>query len=274
VLVAALATAWATVSYLSDPERVRETVRRDLAAGRPVTLLRDTGPPVASTWAHGAATAKAAAEPGEPFFISTYETALVELWPQAPAAYRLRAEVRHDHNAEFGQVGIYFGYRPPGAALPWPSGFVVTFSDRGRSARQFPGPDGQTGSRVQLSFQYFPPGPGRQPSPGVHLLSSGVWYEPPPPGGTTPWRTLEVQVTPAGIAVSWPNERGEREEVACVGADRFDQVLGLDAAFFTPELTGYSFHQAYQGGLGLYVRNSSASFRRVVLEPVPEDPSR
>jgi hypothetical protein len=139
VVLAGCVAAWGVAGYFSNPERTRERLRSEIAAGRSVTLLRDTGPPVYYRWCEGAAGAKASAGPERPFFISTHDTALLELSQASPAAFRFQADVRHDQNAGDGQVGIYFARRRPDPAPPWKE-FKGIVPDLQPRALMAPGP--------------------------------------------------------------------------------------------------------------------------------------
>jgi hypothetical protein len=144
---------------------------------------------------------------------------------------------------------------------------VVSFADRGRDAKRFRGPGGRAGSRVQVYFYYFRPRPNLPPLGRSQVVSSGLFFVPPPHvPGPGPWRTLEVRVSPSAIEVFWTNDRGETERVALLPRGRLDVSASL-LKRVEPELAGYAFNPSERGAVGLYVRNSAASFRNVVLAP-------
>jgi hypothetical protein len=270
VVIASAVTLWAVLGYLADPERVRERARRDHARGLPVTLVRDTGPPIGYAWAEGEALTKAFSEQDEPFLVSTRSTALIELWRQPLRAYRFRAQIRHEENTSAGEVGLYVEYRRPDSLIPWPCCYVVRFADRGSNATAFRGPDGRAGSKVRVGFHYFRPVPAPQPREGTITFSDDLFFVPPPlspaPG---PWRTIEVGVSADGIEAFWTNDEGEVKRVARLtrGGELDSLPYLLKPKVNAPAMGGYAFNPSERAAVGLYVRNSAASFRNVVLAP-------
>jgi hypothetical protein len=275
-LLAAAGFVWlvaaSLTSYLTDPERVRERVRRDLTAGRPVTFVCDNGPPICYELAGWPTDTKTSTEPDRPFAVSTHSTALVQLWPEAPPAFRLRADIRHDHNSGDGFVGIYFDYRPLGSETTWPSCYIVRFTDRGPNAFRSRGPEGQPGSRVGITFHFFQPRPGQDPIEGYHIVNDGLFFVPPavPPNPGT-WRTIEVRVTPKLIEADWTNELGQAVRIARVEQRQFDQFAKM-LPTIEPRMKEHSFNPGDGAAVGLYVRDSAAAFRNVVMEPLASTP--
>jgi serine/threonine-protein kinase len=267
--LAAVAALWGGVSYLSDPQRVREAIERDLAAGRPVTLVRGTGPPIVYTMALGKENGKISTEAGKPLYVSTHEIALVELWPKPPLAFLFRADIRNDQNSGDGRAGLYFDYRPAGPAAPFPCCYVVQYTDRGPNATRIRRLDGQKGTDVRLTFSYFELHPALGLQEGGQTVSGGFFFVPPPPSADPgPWRTVTLRVFPGKVEASWVNEHGIVEPIASVGQDRFE----VCARALPEEMAGYRYLPFERGAVGLYVRDCAASFCNVVLEPLENVP--
>jgi hypothetical protein len=87
--------------------------------------------------------------------------------------------------------------------------------------------------------------------------------------GIKPWHILTVEVTPENVRAFWDsmlvgNVIPGKMEPAIV--KKLKELRASDAGLFGPgsELPNLD----WQGGLGLYVHRSTASFRNVALEPI------
>src|SRR5262249_28782499 len=111
-LAATVAPVLLVVNYFRDPSRPLEDVRRELAAGRKVTLIGETGPPGWFKPRTSPADVNVSTAPDGVFSVQTSQLALVELLADPLAErYRFSAEVRHDKaDRPEGEVGIYFVY--------------------------------------------------------------------------------------------------------------------------------------------------------------------
>jgi hypothetical protein len=84
---------------------------------------------------------------------------------------------------------------------------------------------------------------------------------PAPPEGDLPWRRLSLEVTPEEVRASWRTQ--------ALGATSYADLTRLANRFSNP------FHQNFpagfspRGALGLYVMGGQASFRNLVVEPLP-----
>jgi hypothetical protein len=143
---------------------------------------------------------------------------------------------------------------------------------------------------VKFFLEKFAPKlpPGARPPPGnricllPHLYSrggKGPW-EPelagprayfPRTGLDASWRPLAVEVTPDGVEGLW-----EGRSIGKLTASRWEGVTEAYLATTRASLPAVPYVQglapvyAPSGGLGLYVDRGSATFRRVVVEPLPE----
>jgi serine/threonine-protein kinase len=247
-------------------------IRRNLAAGKTVTLQGVAGTPGYRRWVVGQVGAKEADE--ETFTVSANLLALLELLPDpGRESYRLRAEVRHTRTNPGGCVGVYVAHRPGRPAEPIHEFVAATFNDiidAGDEFDQLQREDPKMiGPRplntVLLAANQFA-GKGWEDGPrlSVPLLAPPLFRA---TGLQTPgWRSLAVEVTPSTLRVFWaasPDPAGTIAVPQMLARVRHN----LDV---TP-VTGWqplppAFHP--RGGLGLLVEGGVASFRNVLLEPL------
>jgi serine/threonine-protein kinase len=263
LLVAGFALLFA-VNYLSDPARKLESLQRRLAKGERVTLIGDDVPPAWYRWRMGEAQAKASRFQDEPFLINSGGIALIELLPDPMCeSYRFSAWVRHGDGSGDSSVGIYFGH----SAHAVPKGeehyfCVLSFADqgerKGKAVLTFRA-RGEQGLDVFTNIH--------DPTP----LQAGLRGI-PPEKESGPWRELVVIRTPQEIraycdgkqltglggrmrALSPESARWQRQSTTRKRAESME----LDPRFAPRE------------HMGIYVNHGSASFRRVVVQPLTEE---
>jgi hypothetical protein len=199
---------------------------------------------------------------------------LLELMPAVPRdGYRIRAQVRHETVGDaLAGAGVYFGHR----AFPGEEGqshvlIEVAFNDVEplAIARELALPPNfklPTDNEVRLCPHVYSVG-----ASGVSrdALGAGLTLARFAPAGLFrhPWRTVVVEVRPSGVRGSWEGAALSREwqaadvrrslaQMQAPGA-KSRAVLAPGAQEFYPK-----------GGLGLYIRHSSASFKQVRVEPL------
>jgi hypothetical protein len=252
--------------YLSDPDRPIKAIERRLAKGETVTLIGDNGAP---RWSRGAMRAKtllASDAPDKPFSLSSFDFAPLELLPHPPArGYRFRAEVRHDDVHVQGRTGIFFGLAPWGAeGHCW---CELGFDDRKLSRRPPPPPAGAPKaperSRIVLRIHTVEDAEGKR-NREILCPNTDDWFDPDGARvpGARPWRSVAADVTPDKVTVLW--------EGRPVGEVTW-ATLRRPGSFLPPGTPGAAdeYPLAPQGGLGVYVSRGVASFRQVVIEPLP-----
>lgn len=271
VIAAAGVVATGITSYLNDPERVRESIASTLKSGRPVQLLGELGPPANHTLPIGSETTQLSEEVHRPFYVSTHGIALIELWSDLPKRYSLEVELRHEDNPVDGTVGLYFDYQNSSPQIAQANCYVISYSDRGKNARQETFPDG-IGSRIALSLQHFELGQGGNVFDHTHRINNQLTNIPPSPApGPSPWRRLRVEVGMEAIALHWiPGSQREDQSIRLPNSvfERKARLLRLEM----PELSNYQGRPPTRGSAGLYVGRSAASFRHAVLTPLSVDP--
>jgi serine/threonine-protein kinase len=266
VLLAVLAAAVPVALWITDPDRpVKETQRR-LAAGQPVTLIGETGPPRWSRSLTGKEVQSAAGARDKPFAMSSIEASLLELLPdpQLPR-YRFRAEVRHEDSVGIGEVGIYFAYSQYVTAKGVEHRFwVLDFNDM-QEGSMLRDAQGRVLREVALRCRRYRPW-GEVPVCKLSITPGPQWKHfaaaAPPDGPTQTWRQLAVEVTPEKVRAFWEGE--------AIGEVSGEQLRKVSREILTEPLDPIDPPAGDAPGvaLGLYVHRSTATFRSVVIEPL------
>lgn len=250
----------------------RQELLDGLARGDAVQLIGQKGTPAYFKVARQPGGTKPVYEhPDGTFSVETHDLVLVELVPPGacPNGLRLRAKVRHNR----GEAGL--GRREPGMGR---GGIYV-----GHVERSAPGHDNHLFADLTFTDDFDPfgeEGPrvkGEQL--GAYLFALHQYQQidkkqaryapfeiehevfrflPTAPGEESPWRTLEVEVRPQGIAAFWDGKQ--------VAAFSRAQMGKAAAAIFRDE-AGPLFPP--EGGAGLHVFRASMSFCDVRVTPLP-----
>jgi hypothetical protein len=184
--------------------------------------------------------------------------------------YLLSGEVRHDKGRDDSLVGFYFGYREQRTASGDRHGSfcALTFADSGRQADLERSADGRRVGRAAVRLYLFREQGGLRrfgPAPAT----AGVAFRPSVSrAGAGPWRPLAVEVTPEGIETRWADPDGVLRPAEEVTADRLKMHLGLMQAHRTWSAAPPADHSP-RSGIGLYVFSGKASFRNLVVQPLP-----
>jgi serine/threonine-protein kinase len=267
----------ALTAYLSDPQRVREGTEDRLRRGEKVTLVGENGPPGYFQWGEGETTSLISNRANRPFSVFAAETALIE-FPYAKGLkhYRLRAEVRHDKSPGITLVGLYVGRHQYGArkGVERSSFVCLSFCDRGTLT----GFDkNERKSKAALEYYYLEPR-DVPVHPRVEIKKPLPYAIDFPINGPSPWRELVLEVSPDRISAFWGEEPGRLKEVTTITIPQLLNEARSKMPYLDPvvkELTtreGVALDFSPGGGLGLFVRHGIASFRNVVLEPIPDRP--
>jgi serine/threonine-protein kinase len=253
--VLAAPLAW----YFLDPERVPKDNLVRLERGEEVTLIEETGPPRWSKWVLGQhVTNQVEADPA--FTLGTGDRHLLELMPAMPAdGFVLRAQIRQNYDLQGARVGLYFGYErrpsPTGTEHCW-----ATFS-----FNEFP-PDGapRPETRATVYGERCRP-PTLYDAPAAPTLSVSFPAHVPlaPP---MPWRDVKLRLTPDDVQV-WCDGRTDGPRPMTTLREDFN-----DLNAFLKHKGESEIHPDLgpRHGVGLFVFRASASFRRVVAEPLRE----
>jgi serine/threonine-protein kinase len=263
--------------WYRDPERPRRVIESELARGRSQTLIGETGPPAWSNWCMGKETSVASTSRNEPFSIHTSNLALLALVRDPRCnRFKLRAEVRHERTEIAGEVGIFVAHQLYASQRGPVHCFIpLAFNDiNDEGQRPEPLPPNvrwmRQKNRVSLQprlfweesrwaeWEYRFSGPG----PELFRASRAL-------GEATKWYPLTLNVDPERVQGFWKDTSvGELSPSEFVAEAR--QALDTKRKSEPEESRFLGFEPAFlpRGALGLYVMYGSASFRRVVIEPL------
>jgi tRNA A-37 threonylcarbamoyl transferase component Bud32 len=266
--------------WYRDPDRPIRAIESELARGRLQTLIGEREGPRWSRWCAGQAVSQMSVLSDGTFTLTSWQGALLELVrdPQR-SHYRFSALVRHELGAEGAQMGIYVAHHPHAH----PAGLVhqftaLTFFDIEDKKKQsiqraaqpllFKPPLAQ-GNPVMLKPHLYAERAAKPWMPSMPI-GQRVVFDPVGAGGIE-WRELAMEVTPKGVRAFWGDEAMKILTAEKLG----DLINGYlpEAHKLEPEEPfnrGLAPVYAPRGGLGLYVENGTAAFRRVVIEPLED----
>jgi serine/threonine-protein kinase len=270
-------TGGQTIGGVPNPDAALHEMQRDLAAGKAVTLVGETGPPRWFQRVHGGGEVT---EPGMNDGVWAFQSldqAFMELLPDPILErYRFRAEVREDKPdmANVGRVGMYFCRHTYETTSAYPPFHVLRleFEDENRFKGMGVPPIG----RLELMGCLFVAAPGRpEKSPAFGL---GGHDFTPATGLPGPWRKLVVEVRPDKIQPYWWDEKTQKlvplgQGLNAEGLKFVTTSLqqGADSLKDLPTAPRTIAAVQPRSGLGLYAFRCKGSFRNVVIEPLPPD---
>jgi serine/threonine-protein kinase len=275
-LVLGLAAAmilWATHDPLREVHEMQEMLR----AGKPVTLIGQTGPPRHSRILLGDSRSRTSVTPDQLFTVSTWETCLVELLPDPGIdRYRFEVEVLHSQASRNSPGGVVWGYHKQPTPKGWATIFsCLSFSDRFNTPKELkkaalkvkPPP----GNRVQMNtYLVEEPGPGER-----YAFFSGkpTFYEPLQENEKR-WRCLAVEVTPERVRTFWENKPMEgsdwkTEFIAQKSRQAIEMQIKLGVLPVAIEDVVPQVRP--RQGLGVMVFQGAAKFRNAVLQPLLQE---
>jgi serine/threonine-protein kinase len=226
-----------------DPDGPVKAIEAKLAEGQAVQLVGATGLPRWHRWRWGKGGVGVRPGGEGPMSVETWDYGLVELVrdPQL-VRFGFQAEVRLDTDQP-GEVGLYLLHHQADVGQGTETFFAtLSVSQRGPTAV------------CQLNLRRFQEsGDPRK----ARVLESRQ------PAQKRDWHLLAVEVTPESIRAFW-NGKEIRSRRPVVFTDRVKSLLTSDppAKVKLPPFPR-------RGGLGLFVLQGSASFRRVVVKPLP-----
>jgi serine/threonine protein kinase len=247
-------------------EEKRKAIVEDLRAGKPVTLIDNDGRPLLQfPWRTNDATSKIFQTPDGFFSIQSWRTGLLELLPDPQIEkYRFKIEVRHQGNTDavHGLVGLYFSCNNFSSARGLEHCYLMLafndLFDQTKLENLFT----KTGNHIVFKFQgYCEP----------NMFTGSVWALEPQefsPGAiglnSEGWREVCVEVAPQKVRVYW-----DKNCIAIYDIDR-SSLDSRRKTFLEKSKIPAEIQPEFgpRGSLGLYVHRSSASFRRVMVEPL------
>jgi serine/threonine protein kinase len=236
--------------------KVQERISENLRAGRSVEFIGLTGGPEAPQWITQNPTSKSFLGEDGSFAIESWGHALLELQadPQRDH-YRLRAEVRQDHGSfRNGSVGIYFLRQDHEGSKGLEQCYcLLAFNDLDLT--------GHGKNPIQQTVQLT-----RESTSSTYRDDFGtVDFDPAlTRSGAGPWRPLAVEVEPHRVRFYWEDMDIPIKEISIEKLKKLP-ARGLR---FSSEQWDIVPAFPHRGGLGLYVFQSSGSFKNVVLQPL------
>ncbi|WP_162672016.1 serine/threonine-protein kinase [Gemmata massiliana] len=188
-----------------------EYIEAQLAARQPVTLVKDSGKPVWHKWVLDSAEF-VPDKANAPCAFSTRDLSMLDLCRDTMVdRYRIRAELSQadvirtpdgrTRDPGGHEIGLYFGRQTALGDNDWRSqvAFLIKFTEFSRPTPPGFPPPGQEAAR--LVHVCVPKSPTVSPLPRYMGSASVPFTQANQTPG--PWRTIEVDVTPAGIAARW-----------------------------------------------------------------------
>ncbi len=278
VALVAVATTGATAMYLRDPDRPLREIQAELAAGKEVILIGETGKPKWHKILIGEDGTKLATATDGTFTIhAAADSALIELLPAVPFdRYRFEVEVRHEKSNAPGRVGLYIGYQQRGENDAKMRLLThMTFNGLRRSAdgpvvmgKNGPLSKGVTSVKLDSMLIF-----GEEPALNRAGVSgvNGPPFE-PDAAPHKQWHRLAVTVSPTRVDAEWDGK------VFMADTADLDRLLAASAKHWKLFNNDVLTHRAAvveahspaflpRGGVGLYLSNGSASFREAKLTP-------
>jgi serine/threonine-protein kinase len=244
-----------------EPPHAGDAEQRGSKKDCSMTLISATGTPACCEWrtpANGATTGLA--EDGT-FRVKHPGEGLLELVAHPEwESLRIRAEIRHDQ--DFGKdssiVGLYFAHQispPPDAFHRY---YYVSFNDGNPNVdhavwlRAVRHTVAGLFHKARL-LDVFP----------RHDIKAFFRNDPVPPGPLgAPWRTIQVEINATQFRIDWEHQHWEIPR-----ADILRQTQHYTHRIGDPVTADAWLN--LRNGLGLFVKQGEASFRNVVVEPVP-----
>jgi hypothetical protein len=267
LLLACVAAIVSLVLYVKHPNRKQEQIERRLAAREEVTLIGEIGPPQWFRWATIEEGQRDFVAVDGSFSVQSSRLGLLEIVHNPHCArFRVSAEVRHnDAASQISEVGIYFGYSKHvtqhGVEHCLCSVGFNGLMDLRKSSPTL------KGNPVRLDVR-------RIIEPRVNSFSfpaSSSGFLPVSEKEGRVWRKMAVEVSPETIRFT---VQGETMEAARAGLDNGKLELckpknrvAAGPGFLPPLEDDPGL--APQSPFGLFVHRGIASFRNVVVTPLP-----
>ncbi|MFO0810815.1 MAG: serine/threonine-protein kinase [Gemmataceae bacterium] len=262
-----LAMAAFGAAFAPDPGRDIRSIEARIARGERVQLIGERGLPVWHAVRYAPQDTQVSVSRAKPFEVGCWDYTLIELLSDPyQTHYRLTAEVCQLQSDETGAVGVYIARRSLAQGeFVAQSAVIVNFSDLYQTSAQSPSNPLRQDALLQAM---------RDGNPYASETYSGpypTFFQ--PAGFSKPtWRTIGVDVTPAGILATIDG-RGDPNGSVLRFADlerNFAQLRNLHPLIAKSLPPTERF--PVRGGLGLFVRHASAAFRNVAVGPLPAPP--
>jgi serine/threonine-protein kinase len=284
---------------MSRPHSTPEVPAREqqlllLRQQQPVTLLGPTGKPAVSRWIDESGRFAPPPSSETPLNWDAFDWTMLELMHEVPLKrYQISAQVLHRDSGEDSLVGLFFlhrqartnqgdehflmycgindrhpmatpfslhvgGYRTNPPKGKWRDHYMAAWKRLPKKLPAAVATLGVTGAQPQSATPW---------TLALHIARLGIVDRPAPPippqkGPAGNWHTIVVDVTPEKIRATLDHELVL--ETRCAVLEKQARMLLQHRNVAIPE-------PFVAGDLGLLVYNGAASFRNVVLTPLPEE---
>jgi len=237
----------------ADPDAELRAIDYELAAGREVTLIGETGPP---RWLRWKDVKGAVRDSAEVFSFQTIGACFVELLPDPRVErYELSAEIRHDRNPQDkpSYVGVYVGFQAKevnGQRVV--KYFLLMFQE-----------DTVGGPPHVVHFEARCE-PANRPPLGVQR--GRLEFDPVTDLSNRPWRKVAIVVEPNAIRAFCDHKKpGEMQQFVDLNEAKLKTITNLMRGQYG-DLIQDDFQPRLE--LGLYANNGIVSFRNVRIKPL------
>jgi len=255
---------------IADHDARWKVLQSDLAQGKPVTLIGETGPPSWSEWVLGDVRESVSIEDGVTFGFQALSTSMLLLVPDSMCdRYTLSAELRHiKTNSDSGVVGLFLGHGDipayPGHRVEQWIGFEYSEFLRKYELTRPEVAANHGLSGVNFLTLHLPQ--------EVAISRGELGSFPFPPTNRAPgeWRKIVIDVYPDGFDVYWEAADGTAELAFAMTPERLASSSERHNQAYGKKLPGFKVPEAPwnpRRGFGIYGRNSAVSFRNVTLKP-------
>jgi serine/threonine-protein kinase len=260
VLGTALFGIWRT-----DPERPRREVKAALVRQQPAGFLGPERLPGPFRWVRGDRQFEANREPCVTF--NTMTISLLEFVDDPMCShYRIEADLRHDDTATIGDIGLFVGFRRHSVDGEVRSYFYsVSFATKGGLVERNRVPNQPSKGSLRLRIWY---GTDKDESSRLEVRGRHTFALIPGPDHKPRWNHVAVEVSPKGIKTYWRDADGNDQLAHDVTADELT-IFSAPLLQSEPLLAEVPPGFASRGGVGIFARRSTVSFKNFTVTPLP-----
>jgi tRNA A-37 threonylcarbamoyl transferase component Bud32 len=261
LLVAAVLGTVCFGIWRTDPERPRREAKAALARQLPAGFLGSERLPGPFRWVRGGDRQFEANRESCVTFFARSISLLEFVDDPMCSHYRVEADLRHDDTAGQGDVGLFVGFRRHSVNGEARSYFYsMSFAVHGQLTSR--GPNQPSQGVLHLHIWY---GTDADESPRLKLRGMHSFALIP---GPPRWHHVAVEVSPKGIKTYWRDDDGNEQLVDDVPADElttFPATLLRAQPLLAETPPGF----AARGGVGIFARRSTVSFKNFTVTPLP-----
>ena len=245
-----------------DPERPRREAKAALDRQQPAGFVGSEPLPGPFRWVRGGDRQFEANQESCVTFFARSISLLEFVDDPMCSHYRVEADLRQDDTPGMGDVGLFVGFRRHAVKGEARSYFYsFSFAAQGMLVKREP--DQPIQGILHLHTWY---GKDADESPRLKLRGHhSLALIPGPPR----WHHVAVEVSPEGIKTSWRDDDGGNDLL--VDQVKADELTTFSAPLLRrqPLLAEVPSGFASRGGLGIFARRSTVSFKNFTVTPLP-----